>query len=105
MTREPTVFDVLAHRRRRWTVGVLGIMPMETIGVRELARWLAEFEHQDPSTVETKRVRTSLRRTHLARLEAVNSITVVNDTVSRGNAFWPVFTALSGGLSCRRTLR
>lgn len=103
MTYELPVFDVLAHRRRRWIIGVLAISPAETISVRDLAGSLAEFEHQNPTTMETKRIRTSLRRTHLARLEAVDAITVTQDAVSRSDAFWAIFSVLSEGLSCGRS--
>lgn len=99
MTEAQTVFGVLANQRRRWVLGVLALSPAASIPVRDLAAHLAAFEHQHPTTTETKRIRTSLRQRHLKRLERVNAITVDNDAVARGPAFPAVFEVLAVGLS------
>lgn len=94
-----TVFEVLANQRRRRILGVLAFSSADSVPVRDLAAHLASLEHQDPTTRETKRIRTSLRQRHLERLERVNAITVRNDVVGRGPEFSGVYWVLSVALS------
>jgi hypothetical protein len=100
MTGEVRIFEVVANPRRRWTIGVLALTPRPEIGVEELAEMVAEFEFQQPTTEETKYVRTSLRHGHLEQLEAAGVITVGNDRVSRGPRFTPAVRLLTAGLAC-----
>ncbi|WP_432758192.1 DUF7344 domain-containing protein [Halobacterium salinarum] len=94
-----TVFDVLANRRRRWVLGVLAFSPRTPIPVRDLAESIAAFEFENPTTTQTKRVRTSLRRTHLDCLEAIDAIHISQDGVSPGPSFHPIFHILAVGLT------
>lgn len=99
MTDTETVFDVLANRRRRWVLGVLALSPRNPISVRGLAESIAAFEFENPTTTQTKRVRTSLRRTHLAALEDLDAIHISQDGVSPGPAFHTIFHVLAVGLT------
>ena len=100
MTREESVFAVLADPRRRWTLGVVALTPQDSIPVRDLAHQIALYEFDEPTTRKTKHVRTSLRRSHLDRLESIGAVRVAKDRVSPGPNFQSVYRVLSAGLCC-----
>lgn len=103
MTRESSIFQVVGNSRRRWTIGVLALSAQEELSVAVMADLVSRFEFQNPTTEETKRVRTSLRHTHLRQLEAVDAISVVNDSISRGPAFPAVVRLIAAGIVCEHT--
>jgi hypothetical protein len=71
--------------------------------VRSLAAAVATYEFGNPTTTQTKRVRTSLRRIHLDRLEAIGAIQVTEDQVSCGPAFDVVFHVVAVSLTHARS--
>lgn len=91
MTRkhpEPEVFVLLGKRRRRQVLQILreSSTPLTII---ELARHIADREHEDPSTTDVRTIHLTLYHNHLPRLAEADVVDYNEDvgTVSPGLAF------------------
>lgn len=91
---ERTIYEVMAHDRRRRIIWCLLIADGWTLTIRQLASHIVAFE-QDAIPVEMSRkdvtqMRTTLNRTHVLPLEQADIVTASGDTLQPGPRFFEV---------------
>lgn len=84
---EEDVFEVLSNRRRRYTIHALKhaeVAAEEPLDITDISRYVTAWELDiDPAEVayeDRRNVHSTLRRTHLPKLENKNVVTVDDET-------------------------
>jgi predicted transcriptional regulator len=85
---ETEFYTLLSQQRRRLALRILQDESASITAI-ELARYVAEYEYEDPSDETLRDVHTSLYHSHLPKLEDADVITYDQDdgTIRRGRNF------------------